>query len=242
MLNIAFVDDDIEFLHLFKTMIMEEFKKINISVKIEVFNDGKQLLKAHKFKLYDVIFLDICMPKMDGFEIAEQIRSLSAYTYIIFITANEDMVYDSFDFQPFHFIKKGAEDFVRKRLSSILLKFSRHFKQNNKLVLRLSQYDQKVVFYKDIYYIQSGKNYIYYHHTNSEIYKVRGKLSDIVSDMREYDFIKIHSRIMVNMRYISKIDFTNEIVYTTFNKTLYMSKANKEAVNKDYLTYMRFKK
>jgi len=49
--------------------------------------DGETGLKTFKSEAFDICILDIMMPKMDGFELAEKIRQLNVDVPIIFLSA-----------------------------------------------------------------------------------------------------------------------------------------------------------
>lgn len=76
MKHIALVDDD-EVINLVHS---EVIKRIVQDVQLEIFQSGTQLLeylKDHDEQRLDVIFLDIRMPEMDGFEVLEKIRAMN---------------------------------------------------------------------------------------------------------------------------------------------------------------------
>src|SRR5690606_18041036 len=49
--------------------------------------DGKSALEKFKSDSFDICLFDIMMPKLDGFELAQQIRNLDSEIPIIFISA-----------------------------------------------------------------------------------------------------------------------------------------------------------
>src|SRR5882757_7174042 len=82
--RIFIVDDESGFTRLLKLTLERSGKYM-----VKEINDGTQAwLAAREFKP-DLIFLDIVMPKVDGGEVAQQIRSdpMLAHIPIIFLTA-----------------------------------------------------------------------------------------------------------------------------------------------------------
>ena len=68
-------------------------------------DNGKSALEKFKNEDFDICLLDIMMPKMDGFELASEIRKLNSEVPIIFISAKtlkEDRVKG---------LKIGADDY-----------------------------------------------------------------------------------------------------------------------------------
>lgn len=239
MLRIAIADDDKNILVLLKSVIKTEFSNIKVKTSIECFSGGDELLQRHSEILFDVIFLDIFMPAGGGFETASEIRALSNSTYIIFITSNEDAVYDTFDFQPFHFIRKGDMPFLIERITSVIKKLNRHIKQNTIFKLQLSYNNIQEIIYRDILFINSFKNYLEYNLVGGEAIKTRGKLSDIQKTFLEYDLVRIHSRYIVNMYYISKIDLSSDLITLKNDKILEISTTYRENFLESYTIFKR---
>lgn len=52
-----------------------------------------------------IYFIDIDMPKFDGFTVAKYILNRNKSSHIIFVTNRDDLVFDSFDFNTFYFVR-----------------------------------------------------------------------------------------------------------------------------------------
>ena len=73
--------------------------------------DGEYSLNAFKTEHFDLCILDIMMPKMDGFELAENIRKINSDVPIIFLSAKtlkEDRIKG---------LRLGADDYLIKPFS-----------------------------------------------------------------------------------------------------------------------------
>lgn len=83
MVNILVVDDDPEIIDLLRLDLEL------IGFHVDSANDGVNALKKAEVKLYDLIVLDVMMPKMDGFEVCKMIRAsrVSAAVPVILLTA-----------------------------------------------------------------------------------------------------------------------------------------------------------
>lgn len=76
--------------------------------KLDRYGRAEELLAAASRGIrYDVMFLDIVMPEIDGFEICRRLRTWEKETLIVFVSANEELVFQSFDVQPFAFLRKN---------------------------------------------------------------------------------------------------------------------------------------
>ncbi len=106
-IDIMIVDDNSEVLELLQLMIQEKFDHVNV-IKA---NSGLSALSLLIKMPVDLIFLDIHMPQMDGFETAKIIlsRQNTKHIPIVFLTA----VYKSDEFQQKGF-DLGAIDYLNK--------------------------------------------------------------------------------------------------------------------------------
>lgn len=80
-LRILIVDDEPDITLSFK-MILE-----NKGFKVDTYNDSPHALNDFKTGSYDLLLLDIRMPKMDGFQLYEELRKKDKEVKVIFITA-----------------------------------------------------------------------------------------------------------------------------------------------------------
>jgi CheY-like chemotaxis protein len=61
----------------------------NYGFSIDSFNDSMLALNSYKSNFYDLVILDIKMPKMDGFELYNKIKEKDPKMKICFLTASE---------------------------------------------------------------------------------------------------------------------------------------------------------
>ena len=238
-IRIAICDDEPIILNLLKKLIYDEMKNNELEFEdIFVFESGNSLLEEYSKQPFDVIFLDIRMPDMNGFDIAARLRDISSKTFIIFITTDSGLVFNAFDFQPFHFIRKIPSDQLEIQLNSVIKKLSRHIRQNDSLILDLPYNEKTNVCVRDIIYISSEKNYLNYHLIDSLI-RVRGKISEAKDKFAVYDFVRIHNRIMVNMRNINIIDYPNYEIKLKNGEVINIGRVYKKELQEKYTLYLR---
>lgn len=103
---------------------------------ISCYSDGESALEAFNSTDYDICLLDIMMPGMNGFEVAQQIRSKNSDIPIIFISAKalkEDRIKG---------LKIGADDYLVKPFSieELMLKIEVFLKRTKKTNTSPSKY------------------------------------------------------------------------------------------------------
>ena len=80
-------------------------------MEVDCAYDGEEALKLAKENAYDMILLDIMLPKHDGFEVCQQIREFSDVP-IVMLTARGD------DMDKILGLEYGADDYITSRLTS----------------------------------------------------------------------------------------------------------------------------
>lgn len=239
MLQIAIVDDDIYILKKLKSIIKKEFEKHGIDCNYYIYISAKEFIDVQRKQPFDVAFLDIMMPEYTGFQAAAEVRNLPSQTYIIFITSNDDSVYDSFEFQPFHFVCKDCDDIFENRIKHVIASLVRHLKQNRVIIFRLPFSEEKKVKISNIISVKSDRNYLEIYQCGNTTLRVRNKLSEIETELNEYDFVRVHNRWLINMRHIRMIDYPNDEVIMTNDFLVPLSRSNKYELQKKYAEYLR---
>lgn len=241
MIRIAICDDNLPMLQKLEKIISVEFSSYNNDFNVMRFTSGAVMLNEHKLEPFDIIFLDIDMPKLSGFDIAKSLREEFTFCFIIFVTNHAELVYESMDFQPFHFIRKNCPIPLESSISNVARKLMKHMKQKDKVILEDDISGRCAVYIKDIIYIESEKHYIFYHVAKKEMpIRMRSTMKECEKKYSDYDFVRIHKKYLINLRYLAKFDSKNdEILLKVINKKLPMSKNFKENVDERYTVYLR---
>lgn len=202
MYQAAIVEDEKEILEHLKSTMINAFNERHISMAFDTFSTGENFLQtfgAHYH--YDVIFLDIEMPGIDGIQVCRQIRQQSPDTIVVFISNKEELVFQTFEVQPFRFIRKSE---YSKLLSSLVDDVIHHLDDQKKHIIFLTEPGSGDIFSFDIrtilYVEAQRKNCLIVTEKNTS--NVRCKISDIEAQLLPYGFIKIHRSYLVNCRYI----------------------------------------
>ena len=94
--------------------------------KVDAFNDPQEALSKFKPGSYDLIILDIKMPKMDGFELYHEIKKKDNNAKVCFLTASE-LYYEEFRNKEYRALDRNL--FIRKPIDNEDL-----VKQINKMI------------------------------------------------------------------------------------------------------------
>jgi DNA-binding response OmpR family regulator len=83
--------------------------------RVDTFNDPQEALTNYKPGYYDLVILDIKMPKMDGFRLYDEIKKKDQKAKVCFLTASE-LYYHEFRQREYDAIDKNL--FIRKPIDN----------------------------------------------------------------------------------------------------------------------------
>lgn len=237
-MRVAICDDNKVMLDFLTRQISDSLKLHCVEHEMNKFSCGKDFVVQHEKTPFDVVFLDIRLPDIDGFEAAKCVRRTSEKTRIIFVTTESSLVYDSFDYHPFYFIPKGMPEILREKLNSVIGKLVDEINDNRTICFDLPHGEQKHINSNSIIYIASKSNYIDVV-CQSEIIRLRRKLDSMIEELPKKSFARIHNRCIVNMKYLGKID-NGRCKAILFDETeLDISRSYKADFVKKYRIFLR---
>lgn len=234
MLRIAICDDDQALLHSYKNRIKALFESKHVDATIFDYTKGSKLIKDCKEVPFDLIFLDIDMPEMSGFDVAEKINDINADTVIIFVTNEEQLVYRSLRYSPFRFIRKAY--FVAELSEAIISFLDMYLKRNKTQVFNCINGEIVVINIKDIMYIESNKHKVTVYTQKKDIV-TKAKIGELEENLKDFGFIRVHIGYLINMKYIFSIEKT-EVIFVN-QTSVPMSRHRTEQVKTEFHKYIR---
>lgn len=208
MIRIAIVDDEESDLLYIKNKISQHLGIRKISFEYSLYTSADTLLKSQETESFDVIFMDIDMPKITGMDAAAIINKINPKTLIVFVTNHDELVFKAFRYKAIGFIrKKKFDEEIEDILEIILAEL-----KNMYHVIQLIEAGKIIkIDLFDVKYVKSCDHYVEFHMKGGYI-TVRKKLDDIQDCIEDYGFIRIHSRYLVSYRYIFSIEKTTVIL------------------------------
>jgi DNA-binding response OmpR family regulator len=105
--RILVVDDEVDITLSLKTVLEGD------QFEVDSFNDPISAFNSFKAGLYDLLILDIKMPKMNGFQLYREIKNIDDKVKVCFLTALSEM-HDYEEFKREVFPKAGERYFIQK--------------------------------------------------------------------------------------------------------------------------------
>lgn len=213
MYHIVICDDEKEILQELSEKIKEQFERKNISAEYSCVDDSRTLMELLQTEKVDVLFLDIDMPYFSGMDIAGWITENGLNTILVFVTSQDALVYQTFAYRPFGFMRKTHLD---EEIEELIQRIEKALaEQKQELVLSKGQ-EMIRIFRKDIVYIESEGNYLNIYEKN-QVIKIRETMTNMEKQLEGKNFIRCHKGYLINADYIQKWK-TTEIEMTGQNE------------------------
>lgn len=221
MLNIIICDDNKRDLERV-TRLIDKFMKINkYEYKKYIYSDyNDDFIKLIKTKIpFRIYILDIETPSRSGIDIAREIRSKDLDSVIIFLTGHDelgrlilqnDLMFLSF-VNKFDNLDKRLNDVMHKAMD--LVKIKRVIKIEDGLNTYVIDLNDILYISKDTFERRTTIK------TDYSEYRVRKSLSQLKT-MLDDRFIQTHRACIVNKNRISRVDYSNRIIYFDNNDSI----------------------
>lgn len=202
MLRIAIVDDEEKERKLLESYVKRYFSGDEQKCTIALFDRAETFLYNYKPN-YDIIFMDIELPGMNGMETSEKLRALDPVVTLIFVTNMAQFAVKGYSV--------NAMDFVVKPLS--YYDFSMKMKRAESAVSSREGADIVVaegykisrISSKDLLYIEVQGHYLHFH-LEANTLRGYGKLSDLETQLVTKAFMRCNNCYLVNPRFIACVE------------------------------------
>lgn len=225
MVKVAIVDNE-------KAIINEIYSLIESSNDmkciIETFEHSIKFFQKINNILCDIVFLDIDMPEMNGFDIAKILNNIRPDITIIFVSSFENFVFESFEYHPFRFVRKSN---LKEDIDSALNAYQREIERKKDVYFFKTNEAERSVKTSDIMYFESMGHdiFIYTVDGNFKIKRERDRnmtVKFITEKFENKGFIRVHKSFLVNYLYIHTINYSNIILKNNLKISINPRKAN----------------
>jgi len=200
-------------------MIVKEYLQKHKEIELlQECNDGFEGLKAIQQYQPDLIFLDIQMPKINGFEMLELIDQPPA---VIFTTAFDEYAIKAFESHAVDYLlkpfsqerfDKAVQKMVEQRNISPVSKISEPLleaasqtaPQNQRIVVKNGS-KIKIIPVEDVYYLEAADDYVKIFTKEGSFLKNK-TMSHFEQSLDKNLFVRTHRSCIVNIQQITRID------------------------------------
>ncbi len=235
MLKIALCDDNPTELSRIESFISEYKSRCKDEIYFEVFSGPVELLtKISSGAFFDLIFLDVLMPVINGIDVAKEIVKHNKLTQIIFLTSSREFAADSYSVSALDYIIKPINS---ESLNRAMEKFFERYQKikSDELVIREKSTISRIPLH-NLIYVEVLDHHLIYHMSNTYTIRCRQSLGEIEGMLvKNGKFIRTSRSFIVNMDYVSKIEPGHMTMED--GSRVSISRANFKAVSDAYLKY-----
>lgn len=205
----------------FLSRFCEKCETIIVKEQFSNASDALAYLKQNKI---DLLFLDVEMPGINGFQMLDQLFSIPK---VIMTTSKTDYAYTAFEYKVVDFLKKPVIykrflDAIDKAEKACKIDSDLAFGNKNDLFIKSNGSHVRLGF-DEILYIEGMGDYVKYV-TQDKKYITHDTLKAIEGTISGEDFMKVHRSYIVNIKKIK--DFADNVI-NIHGISIPVSKSNK---------------
>ena len=226
-MNIAVCDDEKTALGI----ISNALKELCPDSEISEFDSGSKIIDSKK--KYDIVFLDIDMPDMNGMDTAHIIRNNEISEYIIFLTGHSEFMQKAFEVRAFRYLSKPLNmQELRKTISDIQNEIFR----NRRIVIKTHS-NIMMLNIADIVCIEAFGDGTYVYAKN-EVYVCNKTLRQWIAELGDENFFQVHKSFVVSLKYIVRIN-KDSLEASYLSSPVPISRRNRNSLKSTFFDYVK---
>ena len=242
MIKVILLDDEVHCTESLEIILKTLKTEVQVLAK---FNDPEHALEFIKLNKFDILFLDIEMPRMNGFELLSSLPSINFD--VIFTTAYNQYAVKAFKFSAINYLLKPIDEteladclqaweikalkqMPQNQLEFLLETIQNGQKTSSKLALPTT-YGLEFIEIKEIVRCQADSNYTTVFLSNTDKYLICRTLKEVENILQHHNFLRIHQSHLINPNHMKKF-LRNDGGYIVMDdgEKISVSKNNKEKI------------
>ncbi len=225
MIRVFILDDETASGNIIKSLLS---KIANEEMEISISNDPLDAIDVIKDFKPDLLFLDVEMPGLNGFQVLNEI--IDVKTNVVFTTAHEKYAIKAIKFSALDYLLKPIDRYelesaynrFKEKImdnwsvdnKALILNLNNNLKgREEKFRLAINVKEGSYLFHLDeIISLEANNNYTKIYFTNHKPILVSKTLKDYNELLAEYNFLRIHKSYLVNKDYILSMDHDGNVV------------------------------
>ncbi len=231
MLSIAVCDDEKCILGKIEKMAKDFFSKKNIDISVVQYSSGEELLESGKG--LDIIFLDIGMQGLDGIETAKRLRAHGYKGFLVFITVLKEMVFQSFEVQPFDYLLKPVQKEYFDKTMERLFRSMQDKEKGHLLVQK--RYESNIISFQDIICCEIIDRKVYLYLNSGKVIDYYDRIENLEKKL-DRRFFRCHRSYLINLNHLKS--YRNNTAYMANGKEIPVSRLRSREFSNVILQYM----
>ena len=222
MLRIAIVEDDEKEAKELNSLL-GKFSQDN-GLEFQIFQFLNPLIFLNNYSAdYDLIFMDIQMPYMDGLEASQKLREIDSFTMLVFVTNMAILAGKGYEVEAFDFLVKPIEyKYFFTKMTRIINALNR--RHEKKIIIQSEGIKHCIPISKIIYIEVANHSLIY--HTEDGKFNSYGTMKKAQESLSKYDFELCNNCYLVNLSFVKSV---RQFIVKVGNEELKISRPKKKS-------------
>ncbi len=204
-MRIAICDDEEKYRIQLKTVLDKLL--INTDDDIETFSDGNILVLKFAESPFDLVFLDIEMPEIDGITLARKLRAVSEKVFIVFLTGHVEYALEGYEVNVLRYLTKPVDiDKLKEVLNYVRDKIG----SARQIIIR-EDGEEIILNVNDVVYIESMNQNVRIVTTTGE-HTIRYNIGDFEEQLKDDGFFRSHRGYLISLSKVKKLIKTDVVL------------------------------
>ena len=227
--RIAICDDEERYRIELKTILNKLL--INADLNIDTFDDGNILADAFAVSPYDLVFLDIEMPAVDGITLAKKIRARSENVFIVFLTSHIEYALEGYEVNALRYLTKPVDI---EKLKEVI-RYVQEKQGSSRQIIIKEDGEEILIDINDVIYMESMNQNVRIVTAKGE-HVIRYNISDFEDQLKNDGFFRIHRGYLISLSKVKKLS-GNDVILDG-GETLPVSRSNVKPLKEALYTYV----
>lgn len=228
-MRIAICDDEELYRVELKTILDKLL--INVDYNIDTFDDGNRLVESFKALPYDILFLDIEMPAVDGITLAKSLRAISEKVFIVFLTSHVEYAIEGYEVNALRYLTKPVDI---DKLKEVIRYVQEKQGASRQLIIK-EDGEELLININDVIYLESMNQNVRIVTTQGE-HVIRYNIGDFEEQLKNYGFFRSHRGYLISLAKVKKLS-KNDVIMEG-DVILPVSRSNVKALKDALYTYV----
>lgn len=241
MLRTIIIDDEPDSVNLLRLQLAQYCPQMEV---VGSFTSSVKALQQVETLQPDLLFLDIEMPVMNGFELLEKILHLNFS--VVFVTAYNQFALKAFRFNALDFLVKPIDT---KELTEAVAKAEKQSKPTASQLTMLQkqlrgepitkiaipgQHGVSFIDLNDIIFSEASNNYSKLVLTDGRTFLISKTLKDVQEVLEEAHFLRVHRQYIINLNHVKQFNRNEGILTMTNGENIPVARNQKERLVEKY--------
>ncbi|MBT1170652.1 LytTR family DNA-binding domain-containing protein [Bifidobacterium sp. SO4] len=202
MLRIAIVEDDEHDLTQLRAHLNRFFENSGNGFVDVRYPDAETLL-ASPLEDFDIVFMDIELPGLDGMSAIRKLRANHPDLPVVFLTKVMSLAVDGYQVNALDYIVKPVSyEAFELKMRRLLRVMERN---RGEAITLTDKQGIRRLFLNDILYVEVNRHNLMFH-TSQGVFVTRGTMKTIERELEEHHFLRCNNCFLVNLRYVTNVD------------------------------------